>query len=185
MAKTAAWTNKEKTFKICTKCDKDLNISFYYTTGFKVSGERKYNSWCKSCIAQKQSSYHQKTWGDEKLKFTSFKRTKSIKSYLQYLRSKAIQRSGLKDIISLECLENLWNKQNGKCALTGWDLTMDLGNGVVNTNCSLDRIDSSLGYVDGNVQLVCRIANISKSNMSMLDFLELCKSVNKLHYEKI
>jgi len=185
MAKSEAWTNIEKTFKICTKCNNDLPISDFYTTGFKVSGERKYNSWCKSCISKKQSLYHHKTWGEDKLKFTSFRRTKSVKSYLQYLRSKAIKRNKSENFISIEQLEDLWNKQNGKCALTGWDLTMILGSGVVNTNCSLDRIDSSIGYECDNVQLVCRIANISKSNMSMNEFVNLCETVNKLHNEKI
>jgi hypothetical protein len=54
---------------------------------------------------------------------------------------------------------------------------MELANGVVQTNCSLDRIDSSIGYVVGNVQLVCRIANVSKNALSTDDFINLCQAV--------
>lgn len=177
MARTAAWVDKEKSIKKCTKCHGDFVLENFYTTGYKVSGERKYNSWCKSCVSKKQSSYHKLTWTEEKLQYTAFKRSKSVRSFLQYLRSKAAQRKKGQDIISLDSLEVLWQKQNGKCALTGWDLTMELGKGNVNTNCSLDRIDSSQGYFDGNVQLVCRIANVAKNSFTSDEFIKMCKSV--------
>jgi hypothetical protein len=56
-------------------------------------------------------------------------------------------------------------------------MTMELANGVVSTNCSLDRIDSGHGYVVGNVQLVCRAANVAKSDLSTADFLKMCRAV--------
>ena len=56
-------------------------------------------------------------------------------------------------------------------------MTMELGKGVVPTNCSIDRIDSSFGYEPGNVQLVCRAANVAKSNLSTSDFVNLCRAV--------
>ena len=131
----------------------------------------------KKCIAVKQVLYHKRTWGEDKLKYTAFKRTKSVRSYLQYLRSKAVQRKKGLEVISIDALELLWATQNGKCALTGWPMTMELANGVVPTNCSLDRVDSTQGYVVGNVQLVCRAANVAKSNMTQSDFVHLCKAV--------
>jgi hypothetical protein len=172
MAKTTIVQAKE-----CTHCGVEQSIFNFYTTGKLVSGDPKYNSWCKKCISEKQASYHKKTWGEDKLKYTAFKRTKSVRSYLQYLRSKAVQRKKGNEVISLDALELLWQTQQGNCALTGWSMTMELANGVVPTNCSLDRIDSSIGYIVGNVQLVCRAANVAKSNLSADDFLKLCKAV--------
>lgn len=163
--------------KSCSKCKSIKIIDNFYTVGKKVDGSPKYNSWCKSCIAEKQATYHKKTWGKDKLQYTAFKRTKTVRSYLQYLRSKATQRKKLGEVISLDALEMLWNIQNGNCALTGWQMTMELANGVVQTNCSLDRIDSSIGYVVGNVQLVCRIANVAKNSMTTEEFIKLCKAV--------
>ena len=75
-------------------------------------------------------------------------------------------------------------RQGGKCAITGWDLTMILGHGVVPTNVSIDRINPSNGYVDGNVQLVCRSVNIAKSDLSMDSFIQLCRSVVEMEYGK-
>lgn len=177
MAKTPAWADKTKQSKFCTKCGRVVPLSGFYTTGKKVDGAPKYNSWCKQCIAQKQAAYHQKTWGPEQLTFVAHKRTKSVRSYLAYLRGKAAQRKKSSEVLSLEELELLWATQRGRCALTGWLMTMELASGVVPTNCSLDRIDPNRGYEPGNVQLVCRAANIAKSNLSQLEFFKLCRAV--------
>jgi hypothetical protein len=172
--KTMASTAVEKP---CTHCGAVLGLNRFYTTGKTVFGEPKYNSWCKTCIASKQAAYHQRTWGEEKLQYTAFKRTKSVRAFLQYLRSKAIQRKKAGEVISLDALELLWATQKGLCALTGWPMTMELANGVVSTNCSLDRIDSALGYEVGNVQLVCRAANVAKHNLPEIEFVKLCQAV--------
>lgn len=163
--------------KTCTHCGAVQPLVSFYTTGRRVDGSPKYNSWCKACISKKQASYHKRTWGEDKLKYTAFKRTKSVRSYLQYLRAKAVQRKKVGGVISVDALELLWQTQHGLCALTGWPMTMELANGVVPTNCSLDRIDSGQGYVVGNVQLVCRAANVAKSDLSTADFVKMCRAV--------
>lgn len=181
MAKSPAWIDEVLQVKACTKCAKSLHVSSFYTSGKKVNGSPKYASWCKNCVSEKQASYHLRTWGTEKLKYTAFKRTKSARSFLNYLRSKAKQRKKNEEIISLDALELLWNSQNGLCALTKWPMTMELANGVVPTNCSLDRINSNLGYVVGNVQLVCRAANVAKHDLTQSEFVNLCKAVVQHH----
>jgi hypothetical protein len=169
MAKTAV---REKT---CTRCGELKPTSLFYTTGKCVDGGPKYNSWCKDCIKSKQATYHKKTWGPDKLQFTAYKRTKTVRAYLSYLRAKAVRRGG--GCVSIDALETLWLVQGGRCALTGWPMTMELAKGVVPTNCSIDRIDSEAGYDVGNVQLVCRAANVAKHDLSASDFLQLCKAV--------
>lgn len=50
---------------------------------------------------------------------------------------------------------------------------------------SLDRIDSSLGYIQGNLQLVTIKVNKMKSNFSDAEFMEICRNVSdweKLQY---
>jgi hypothetical protein len=181
MAKPVPYASADKATKLCTKCEGVFALDQFYTTGKKVSGTPKYNSWCKSCVSKKQAAYHERTWGPERLQHSAFKRTKSVRSFLTYLRSKAVQR-GKGDVLSVDALELLWYTQSGKCALTGWDMTMELGRGTVPTNCSLDRIDSRCGYEVGNVQLVCRAANVAKSDLSLSDFVTLCRSVMEVHH---
>ena len=161
--------------RTCSKCNKVLEICDFYTTGKKVDGSPKYQSWCKSCISFKQKAYHKKTWGEEKLQFSAFKRTKSVKTYISYLRQKAINRKHI--CIPVDDLELIWNKQNGKCALTGWDMTMILGKGYVDTNASIDRIDSNLGYIDTNIQFVCRAVNVFKSNATEELLYKMCEAI--------
>lgn len=180
MAKPVPYVSADKSSKLCTKCAGAFPLGQFYTTGKKVSGEPKYNSWCKACVSEKQASYHKRTWGPARLQHSAFKRTKSVRTFLTYLRGKAAQRSKC-EVISVDALELIWNSQGGKCALTGWDMTMELGRGSVPTNCSIDRINSSLGYEVGNVQLVCRAANVAKSNLSLSDFVALCRSVAEVH----
>jgi hypothetical protein len=129
------------------------------------------------------TSYHEKTWGPEKLSFSAAKRTHSVKSYLSYLYNKAKVRRDCE--ISLNDLVELWEQQKGLCALTGWGMTKTLGQGVVATNASIDRINSSQPYTKDNVQLVCRAANVAKSDLTQQHFIRLCLSVVEKHYGKI
>lgn len=161
--------------KLCTKCGDDKPLSEFYTSGKKTDGSFKYNSWCKPCVSTKMSSYHKRTWGREKLHYTAHKRTQNYRTYLSYLLAKARRRGECS--ITLDELCAIYNTQKGKCAITGWDMTMRLADGVIPTNISIDRIDSSMGYHAENIQLVCRCVNIAKHDLTSDEFVKLCKAV--------
>ncbi|MBP0483639.1 hypothetical protein [Sagittula salina] len=63
----------------------------------------------------------------------------------------------------------LLNKQNSRCALTGqpFETRSAAEGGIQDDRMSLDRIDNSLGYYDGNVQLVTQFANRARGQMSI------------------
>jgi hypothetical protein len=86
--------------------------------------------------------------------------------------------------VSKEYLWDLFLKQNRKCAMTGLDLTFGKWNGGTKENgtASLDRIDSSRGYVGGNVQWVHKDINNIKQDYNLSEFLGYCKLVTD--YEK-
>ena len=74
--------------------------------------------------------------------------------------------------ITWEMLMQLWTKQDGKCAVTGVPMTHLRAHGyVVWTNVSLDRIDSTIGYVPDNVRLVCRAVNCIKGALTDREML--------------
>lgn len=75
--------------------------------------------------------------------------------------------------ITIEFLDELYNKQKRKCALTG----LDLDTSLTNLTASLDRIDSSKGYIEGNVQWVHKDINMMKRVYSQEYFIEMCKLV--------
>lgn len=77
-------------------------------------------------------------------------------------------------------VRKLFLKQNRKCILSGIEIGFPKAWGVkskTNITASLDRIDSSKGYVKGNVQWVHKTINSMKMNMSDINFIDLCKKV--------
>lgn len=86
--------------------------------------------------------------------------------------------------LSLEDLKNLWESQQGICPYTGWRLELPFtseGWKSQKNACklpSLDRIDSSKGYVHGNVQFVARIANYAKNMYTDNQLIEFCHAVS-------
>lgn len=123
---------------------------------------------CKSCGNDK----HYKGVGN--LSSTFFSRI------LEGAKKRNIQVSVTKEQI-LELLE----KQDYKCALSGLPLIMsktfskDRTNLASSTTASLDRIDSSKGYVLGNVQWVHKDVNIMKNKFNQDYFINLCKLISK------
>jgi len=69
----------------------------------------------------------------------------------------------------------LFQKQNGKCALSGVEISLLKKSGV--STASLDRVDSSKGYIKGNVQWVHKDVNFMKYNFDESYFLDMCKKV--------
>lgn len=90
-------------------------------------------------------------------------------SILNRIKGKAMLRK-IPFNLSLEYLWNLFLQQNGKCAITGDDL------GSIR-EASLDRIDSSLGYIENNVQWVTKQANKCKHILSMKELYEFSQKV--------
>ena len=77
-----------------------------------------------------------------------------------------------------EFLLDLWNKQEGKCAITGYAMTYGVeSRRGSDYGVTLDQIIPRGGYTVGNVQLVCWFANLMKTNMTMERLLEVCKRV--------
>ena len=73
--------------------------------------------------------------------------------------------------ITLQDLKEQWDKQNGRCAYTNVKLEHV---GDHNHQASLDRIDSSKGYIKGNIQWTSVTCNHAKNGMAhdgMVEFL--------------
>jgi hypothetical protein len=85
--------------------------------------------------------------------------------------------------LTKESLVEMFNKQNGLCAISGVKMTHYSGKnkGIHPTNISIDRIDSSKGYYINNTQLVCTSVNMMKSNLSLTDLVFFCKNI--IHHQ--
>jgi hypothetical protein len=95
-------------------------------------------------------------------------------------RYAAREQRNLEFTIDTDYVMNLLVAQNGKCALTGWDFEFTRGGNLHGKNpygCTMDRKDNSLGYIPGNVQLVCWKINKLKGEVNDTEFKTICKLV--------
>ena len=119
---------------------------------------------CRPCSLAKQASY----------------KSNSPENYLASRlgrQNKAVSKVEVK--ITKTDLRELWERQKGKCAVTGLHMTyrpkaMRESTGL---NASVDRIDSSDIYRQGNVRLVCSRVNIMKGAAEDTDLLWWCKQI--------
>ena len=58
-------------------------------------------------------------------------------------------------------------------------MTFKMNNGRVNTNVSVDRIDSTKGYLQDNIQLVCMAVNQMKNDLEINELIYFCKQIIK------
>jgi len=84
--------------------------------------------------------------------------------------------------ITVEYLKKLWQEQNGICSLSGKELILPIdSDGWLKTdpyNASLDRIDNSKGYIEGNVRFIAFMANVARLTFTDEQLKEFCKNVN-------
>lgn len=71
----------------------------------------------------------------------------------------------------------LFLKQERKCALSKEEIRFPSNYKDKTGTASLDRIDSNLGYVEGNVQWVHKDVNKMKSDFSEEYFICWCKKI--------
>lgn len=80
--------------------------------------------------------------------------------------------------ISIKYAWGLFLKQNKRCSLTGVNLIfVSDGNNLRNQTASLDRIDSSKGYIKGNVQWVHKRINWIKSTLGEDELIYWCRKI--------
>lgn len=136
---------------------KKRNQQFYYCS--------------KSCADKGKGNSDLYKWADN--------RKDDLSPYRWYIRVSSYRDKEMN--LTPEYLKKLFEIQNGKCVYSGvnlklWDYKVKGGNDKIYT-ASLDRIDSSKGYVEGNVQFVSMAVNLLKHTMTHEQTLEFCKII--------
>lgn len=86
--------------------------------------------------------------------------------FLVYKRNATL--AGLEFMLTKEILAEFTNKPCFYC-------------GVKTPVNGVDRVDSSKGYVEGNMVSCCKYCNRAKSDLSQAEFFALCARVYQLH----
>jgi hypothetical protein len=165
--------------RTCRVCFLSKNISEYHIDKSKKHGIRNI---CKECAKIQSSAYYLKNANKLKVKVSVYRKTytprfnREIDSRLRALRTKAKQRIKKEFNIQESELLDAWGKQKGLCTYTKLPLTAKANQ--FNT-VSLDRTDSSKGYIVGNIQLVCAAVNKMKQEYTEEVFLLFCHLVSQ------
>lgn len=161
-------------FQVCLKCKISKSLNDFYKNGCFDDGLPKYRSTCKSCILSLAPEKHKLTYADKIIK-----KHANYKNYISTLLNHTSKRKKQYNL-DIQYLIDLYESQNGSCAISGIEMTYDYGKTA--TNISIDRIDSNIGYIKGNIQLTCYIANIMKNKFSTIDFINFCEKI--VNYNK-
>jgi hypothetical protein len=153
----------------CCCCEVEKDIAEYYSDKSSPTGLQTY---CKDCQCEKS-----KKWASTLDGF--------IKKLHLDMRHNAKKRAKELNIeISCQDIKELYHKQKGLCALTGMQMTTDTymtkGNQhIINKmNISIDRINSDLGYIKENIQLVGAMINRMKSDLTNKEFVDFCSVIS-------
>jgi hypothetical protein len=127
--------------------------------------------------------------GCNKIKYLHHKHYEDIPYYFfRKLENGAIDR-GIEFNITIEDIWVQYIKQNKKCAISGLDIFFaSSGDKDIERTTSVDRIDSSIGYVKDNIQIVHKRVNIIKGNMTKEELLFWIKTIynnNKNYVDNI
>jgi hypothetical protein len=130
------------------------------------------SSSCPECASEKNSGALNHNWkGYEGLSGTD----------VSIIRWRA-RKIGRDYTVTNKFLWELYVRQHGKCALSGVDIV--LGRGKQTATASLDRIDSSGGYTEDNVQWVHKVLNVAKMDLRQEEFVQWCELVTKFQKEQ-
>jgi hypothetical protein len=171
--------------KICRECKEEKAVSEFHKDKTKKYGV---TGICKPCSVITRRAYYLANtpqileYQRRYAKFYIPRHTREIDSKLKNLCTKARKRINREFSLVPQDLHDLWTKQDGKCAYTGLPLVATANQ--YNT-VSLDRIDSSKGYVVGNIQLVCAAVNKMKLDYDEKVYIQFCHYVSQHNKDKI
>lgn len=156
------YPRQESGTKFCTGHSDFCDVSKFHSDKFNTDG---LHSCCIKCQNQR--------------KCTSYSKYPcAISLILKDARNNAKKRN-IKFSIKFEDIDELYLKQDGKCAMTGIQMTYSYmkvrqedDHHIINpTNMSIDRIHNSGGYTKNNIQLVCAVVNRIKHDMNPFELM--------------
>lgn len=155
-----------KICRICKKSSNEVKITKYFD---KRRNKEYYNSTCIDCkIKYNKKMYNNNINYREKTKIKSIEYRNTEQGFKSQLLHDSKKNKKFDTYeLDLNILNELQNNQNNKCKITGIELVWKPLNIY---QASIDRIDSSKGYLKNNIQLVILPINRMKLNYNQKFF---------------
>ena len=147
-------------YKSCPECGEEQS----YLRACYARESLRLNKLCKKCSNRKTDNCHRGWYRGIRISwYNAFK--------------VSAETRGKEWNITMDDVANGYDKQKGKCALTGLDIVFPETGQVHTMRCSIDRIDNSRGYEHDNIQLIDGRVNMMKGKYSQELFKDVCKAV--------
>ncbi len=172
---------KTQTIK-CDGCGHDFEKEIKY---IKAAVKKNRGNYCSlSCAGKHKNinnlpgdSWNKSKENIENLKRYNHNRKNEFSPFRTLLAS--CKKRNKECNLDLLYLKELWESQNGICPVTKVKLEIKPSHNK-NYQASIDRIDSSIGYLKGNVRFTSVSVNWLKSNLNddhLREFIEICKGI--------
>lgn len=152
---------------VCKKCGEADSAKFYKTN----------KSTCKKCASASGCERYRALSDADKIIYKERSRSWQTNNIFRQRFLAAKNRAKSKAIefnISKDYIETMYHNQKGRCFYSGIEMSKELNDKFV---LSLDRIDSKLGYIEGNVVLACSIINSMKLNIDTEEFIRIVRVI--------
>jgi len=150
--------NDGKWSSVCSGCGKEQA----YTRKDHAKQSELSDKQCKKCVAEAKGFSANMPVGNLQRVYNKFRKSANTRGIAWDLN-----------------ISDFKSTFSGKCALTGWNISLD------HANCtgSLDRIDSSKSYESSNIQWVHTMVNMCKNKYTQDDFIKMCEAItNKVKW---
>ena len=151
-------------YKPCPSC----GIMQSYLRKNYAEESSRLNKECKSCSNKKTENCSRGLYKDIRISwFNKFKLSSQLRN--------------IEFDITPEYLWDIFVEQDYRCNLTGWPIGWaEVGS---DHTASIDRIDSSIGYIAGNIQLLHKDVNMAKQQYSQEYFINMAQAIaNKVKW---
>lgn len=177
--------NKKLTTVICDNCGKEFLRAETEVKRILAKGRHMYCSKKCTCeglskvrkelpykpASEKMLEHLKHICGNQRDEYTPFRYT-----------YRCVKRRFKEVDITMDDLKAVWETQKGICPYTGFKLILPESSNVNEIDffhrASLDRIDSSLGYVKGNIQFISTPINLMKSTKTDSEVKKFLKEIS-------
>lgn len=159
----------------CFGCQTLFQKETKYVT---IANKRNRNHFCSlSCQTSFRCRTDPRFRHNENLKRGGDNKSDQYSPFRFYLRRANSRKNN--NNLTLDHIKNCWESQQGLCIYTGLPLKLNGKHTSIFDCASLDRIDSSRPYEEGNIQFTSASLNFAKNNATDQDFrafLDLIKA---------
>lgn len=162
--------------KTCPRCGQKKPLSEFHLCRGKSNGR---TSHCAECNNARGSARYANLCKAKKTEMRDRARQREQTSPRHALNINiltALKYRPCEKPITLDELEQIFTAQNGRCALSGIEMTWGKGR-VLPTSISLDRIDTDGDYTSGNVRLLCHCVNAFRHRMSDAEVIAMARAI--------